>query len=471
VAEEERMLSYGTRRGWAVIIATVLGSGIAFLDSTIVNVALPAIERDLGGGLQGLQWTVDAYLLTLGAFLLLGGSLGDLYGRRRLFVYGLASFAAASALCGIAPNIGALIAARAIQGLGAAMLVPGSLAIIQATFHPEDRARAIGAWSGLAGVTTALGPFVGGYLVDSVSWRLVFFINLPLAAVAIWLATTHVPETRDESASRTPDVPGALTAAMALAGFIYALIEGRTRGWTSGVILASIGVGFIALISFFLIQSRSRHPMLPLGIFRSRQFSGANATTLVVYGALTGAFVLIVLELQRYLGYSALEAGASLLPITVLLLILSAKAGTLAQRVGPRLPMTFGPLLAGVGLLLFTRIAPGAHYLTSTLPAAVVFGLGMSLTVAPLTAAVLAAVESRHAGVASGVNNAVARIAGLLMVAVLPLAASLPGVEAGPAAFTNGFHRALLICAGLCALGALNSWLTIRTLAPSPEVS
>ncbi|MEA2462204.1 MAG: hypothetical protein QOH90_2381, partial [Actinomycetota bacterium] len=263
-ARSETSLEYGTRAAWGVIIATVLGSGIAFLDSTIVNVALPKMEEDLGGGLAGLQWTVDAYLLTLGAFLLLGGSLGDLYGRRKMFVYGLGGFAVASALCGLAPSIGALIAARALQGVGAALLVPGSLAIIQATFRPQDRSRAIGAWSGLAGVTTAIGPFVGGYLVDAVSWRLVFFINLPLAALAIYMAIHHIPETRDEEATKTPDVKGAVAAALALGGIIYALIEGRPRGWTSPSILGSLVIGIVALVAFFIIEKRERHPMLPL---------------------------------------------------------------------------------------------------------------------------------------------------------------------------------------------------------------
>jgi EmrB/QacA subfamily drug resistance transporter len=471
VARAEPSLEYGTRVAWGVIVATVLGSGIAFLDSTIVNVALPAIERDLGGGLAGLQWTIDAYLLTLGAFLLLGGSLGDLYGRRRLFIYGLISFSVASGLCGFAPSIGGLIAARALQGLGAAMLVPGSLAIIQASFRAEDRSRAIGAWSGLAGVTTAIGPFAGGYLVDSVSWRYVFFINIPLAIVAIYMAVRFIPESKDEEMEQSPDVPGAVAAALALGGSIYALIEGRSQGWTSPSIVASICIGAAALIAFFWIEERSKHPMLPLDIFRSRQFSGANGTTLVVYGALTGAFVLIVVELQNFLGYSALEAGASLLPVTILLLLLSARAGKLAQNIGPRIPMTLGPLLAGVGLLLLVRIEPGATYISGVFPGVLVFGLGMALTVAPLTAAVLAAVESRHAGVASGVNNAVARTAGLLMVALLPLVAALPGVDAGSESFTAGFHRALIICAVLCVLGAVNSWLTIRTLAPTTEAA
>ena len=452
-----------------MLAATVLGSGIAFLDATVVNVALPAIEDELGGGLSGLQWTVDAYLVTLGALLLLGGSLGDMLGRRKMFILGLAGFAAASALCGIAPSIGTLIAARAIQGVAAALLTPASLAILQASFAPEDRSRAIGAWSGLSGVSTALGPFLGGYLVDAVSWRWVFIINLPLAAVAIWISVRHLPESKDESGFKRPDVTGALTAALALGGVLFALIEGPGRGWTDTQVVTAALVGVAAGAAFFVVEKRSSHPMLPLSIFRSLQFSGANITTLLVYGALSGALLLLVLELQKFMGYSALEAGASLVPLTILLLLLSSTAGRIAQQIGPRIPMTLGPLVAGVGLALFVMVEPGSEYLTSVLPGVVVFGVGMSFTVAPLTAAVLAAVESRRAGIASGVNNAVARIAGLLAIALLPLAAGLSGTGEDAERFTAGFHRAMLISAGLCVLGAANSWLTIRRLATESE--
>jgi EmrB/QacA subfamily drug resistance transporter len=474
MSQGESVLRYGTPVGRWTLLATVLGSGIAFLDSTVVNVALPAIEDELGGGLSGLQWTVDAYLVTLGALLLLGGSLGDIYGRRKMFVYGLGGFAVASALCGMAPSIGALIAARALQGATAALLVPGSLAIIQASFAPEDRSQAIGAWSGLAGVTTAFGPFLGGYLVDSVSWRWVFFINLPLAAAAIWVANRHVPESKDETATHAPDIPGALAAALGLAGVLFALIEGPTFGWSDPRIVGSALAGGATLTLFFVIEARSDHPMMPLSIFRSRQFSGANLTTLVLYGALSGALLLVTLELQTVMGYSALAAGASLLPLTLLLLALSARAGKLAQSIGPRLPMTLGPVIAGLGLALFARVEPGTSYFATVFPAAVVFGLGMALTVAPLTAAVLAAVDARHAGVASGVNNAVARVAGLLAIALLPLAANMRSVGQDPVAFTAAFHRAMFIAGGLCVAGGINSWLTIRTLAdvdPAPAAA
>ncbi|MGH2777661.1 MAG: DHA2 family efflux MFS transporter permease subunit [Actinomycetota bacterium] len=445
-----------------MIATTVLGSGIAFLDSTIVNVALEAIREEFDATIGGLQWTVEAYLLTLGALILLGGSLGDLYGRKRIFTYGLVLFTIASALCGIAPTVGFLIAARALQGIGAAMLVPGSLAIIQASFHPDDRGRAIGAWSGLAGVSTAVGPFIGGWLIDSVSWRLVFYINIPLAIVAIAIATRHVPETRDVDA-RSPDIAGSLAAIIGLGGVIYALVEGPAIGWTEGPIVAAAALGVTALVTFFIVEARVSQPMMPLSMFSSRQFSSTNATTLVVYFALGGAMFLVTLQLQRVLGYSALQAGLAFMPITLMLLLLSARTGALAQRIGPRLPLTIGPIVAGVGLALMARIQEGVGYLTGVLPAALVFGLGMAITVAPLTTAVLAAVETRHAGIASGVNNAVARIAGLLAVALLPFFGGISGADGlDPAVFSEGFQKAVIIAGLLCMLGGVVSLFGIR---------
>jgi EmrB/QacA subfamily drug resistance transporter len=407
-------LRFSSARGRYVLAAAVLGSGIAFLDSTVVNVALPTIGRDLDADLRALQWILDSYLVTLTALLLLGGSLGDVYGRRRIFVYGLFSFTFASVLCGLAPNAPSLVVFRALQGAAAALLVPGSLALISATFATEDRGRAVGAWSGLTGVTSAIGPFVGGWFVDSVSWRLIFFINVPLAAIAIAITVRHVPESRAHVA-RHIDVTGAVAISIALACIAYALIEGNTTAPVLGV----AAVGVIALIAFFVIEARKRAPMLPLGLFRIAQFAGANATTLAVYAALGGAFFLIAVELQTALGYSAIETGAAFVPITVLMLLLSPRFGALSQRIGARIPMTVGPFVVGVGLVLFARIEPGAHYATTVLPAAIVFGLGLSITVAPLTAAVLGAVETERAGIASGVNNAVARVAGLLAIAVL----------------------------------------------------
>ena len=459
-------LRAGTAAGRWVVAATVLGSGMAFLDGTVVNVALPAIGKDLHSGLAGLQWTLDAYLLTLGALLLLGGALGDRYGRRRVYVVGLVAFSSASAVCGLAPTLGALIAARALQGVGGALLVPGSLALLSASFAPEDRGRAVGAWSGLAGAFSALGPFLGGWLVDAASWRFVFLINLPVAVVTVWVVRAHVPESRDigAAAGGRLDLTGALAATVGLGGMVFALIEGSARGLTPLVAAAGV-VGVVALVAFPLVERDQAEPLVPLELFRSRQFSGANATTFAVYGAFNGALFLFVVQLQRGLGYSALEAGSAMLPVTLLMLTLSARAGRLSQRVGPRLPMTLGPLVAGGGLLLLSQVTPGTRYLTGVLPAVVVFGLGLSLTVAPLTAAVMAAVEERHLGVGSGVNNAVARVAGLLSVALLPLAAGLSGVDPGAAGFGAGVQTALRISAGVCAVGGAVAFVSVRRAA------
>jgi EmrB/QacA subfamily drug resistance transporter len=460
----EARVRFGSARGKWVIFAAVLGSGIAFLDSTVVNVALPEIRDDLGGGLSGLQWTLDGYLLTLSALLLLGGALGDEYGRRRMFVLGLVSFTVASVLCGIAPSIGTLIAARALQGVGGALLVPGSLALITASFRSEDHGTAIGAWSGLTGVATAIGPFLGGWLIDSVSWRLVFLINVPLAALALWVTLRHVPESRDPQAGRRPDYAGAATATLGLAGVVFALIQGPAEGWSPAVVAAGI-LGAAALIAFPFVELRVESPLVPLDIFKSRQFSGANGTTFVVYAGLGAALFLIVVEMQTVLGYSALQAGAATLPITVLMLVLSPRAGRLAQRIGPRLPMTIGPLVVAGGLFLLARIGPDSTYLGGIFPGLVVFGLGLSLTVAPLTAAVMGSVVENHVGVGSGVNNAVARVAGLLAVAVLPGLAGLDTASAGTE-FTDGVGRALYISAILAVVGALISWVTIRKATP-----
>jgi EmrB/QacA subfamily drug resistance transporter len=457
-------IAFGSPAGNWVILAAILGSGIAFLDSTVVNVALPAIDDDLGGGLSGLQWTVDGYLLTLGALLLLGGALGDEYGRRRVFVAGLIAFTAASLLCGLAPNIGSLIGARALQGVGGALLVPGSLALISSSFREEDRGAAIGAWSGLTGVAIAMGPFLGGWLVDAVSWRVVFLINVPLAAIAVWVAIRHVPESHDPGASGRPDFTGAAIATVGLAGVVYALIEGPSRGW-SGVVIVLGAVGVLALVAFPLVEHRRAHPLVPLGIFGSQQFTGANLTTVAVYAALSVATFLLVIDMQTVLGYSAIEAGTALLPITVLMLLLSSRMGRVAQRVGPRLPMTVGPLVLAVGLVLLSRLDPGDGYATGVLPGMVILGLGLAITVAPLTTAVLAAVDAGHVGVASGINNAVARVAGLLAVAVLPAAVGIGSEDTGRA-FSDGVGNALLVAAVLAVGGAVVSAVTIRKATP-----
>ena len=448
----------GTARGRWVLLAAVLGSGIALLDATVVNIALPTLGRELDADLADLQWTVNAYVLSLAALILLGGSLGDRFGRRRVFVIGTVWFGVASLLCGLAPDVEALIAARALQGVGAALLTPGSLSLLQASFVPGDRARAVGAWSGLGGIAAAVGPFIGGLLVE-VSWRLVFLINLPLCVVVVVVALRHVPESADPDASPRVDVAGAVLGALGLAGVTYALVAAGERGASTGV-LASGLAGVAGLIGFGLVERRSAHPMLPLGIFASRQFSAANAVTFAVYAALGGVFFLLVVHLQVVAGYSPLAAGTSLLPVTVLMLVLSARAGALAARTGPRLPMTVGPLLCAAGVLLMRRIDTGADYVVDVLPGVVVFGLGLSATVAPLTVTVLAAASERHAGLASGVNNAVARTAGLLAVAVLPLAAGLGGTD-DPVGFGRGFDRALLLSAGLLVVGAAVSAVAI----------
>ena len=459
----------GTAPGRWVIAAAVLGSGVAFIDGTVVNAALPAISRDFHTGLSDLQWVVTAYLLTLGALLVIGGSLGDLFGRRRVFIIGLIAFGVTSVLSGAAPSIETLIAARALQGVAAALLVPGSLAIISASFHPDDRGAAIGAWSGLAGVTTAIGPFLGGFLIDSVSWRLVFLINPPIVAVTVLLAYRHIPETRDEEATRHVDVLGGTLLALGLAGVVDALIEGPAHGWTAPTLVLGVG-GLAALVAFVLIELRSAAPMVPLSVFRSRQFSGANAVTFVVYGALGSVTFLLVVHLQTDLGYSALAAGASLLPLTVLMLAFSARMGALAQRIGPRLPMTIGPIVVGGGVVLLARVQAGTTYWTTVLPAAIVLGLGLTITVAPLTAAVLGAVEDRHAGIGSAINNAVSRIAGLLAVAVLPAAAGL-ATASGGLDLAHGFGRAMDLAGGLAVIGGVLAWFTIRTSVPVRSVA
>ncbi|GAA2351629.1 MFS transporter [Saccharopolyspora halophila] len=439
-------------------MATILGSGVAFLDGSVVNVALPAIGRELGGGLRVQQWVLDGYLLTLSALLLLGGALGDRYGRRRVFAAGMVVFTIASVGCGLAPTGTALIAARLAQGVGGALLVPGSLALINSAIREADRGMAVGRWAGLTGVSSAIGPFVGGWLVDAASWRWIFLINAPIAVAAL-LALRRVPESRNTSVTGPPDIGGAAAVTIGLAGTIFALIEVPGIGWNVVTTAAAV-LGVAALIAFALIESRHPAPLLPPALLRSRQFTGANLTTLTVYAALGGALFLLSLQLQQSMGYSALETGVATLPITIIMLVLSGRVGALAQRTGPRLPMIIGPLGCALGLVLLTRAVPGASYLAGVFPGVLVFGLGLSITVAPLTSAVLASVSPDDGGVASGVNNAVSRLAGLLAVAVLPVVAGLSGTPAG-APLGPGFATAMLISAALCAAGGLLSGLTI----------
>ncbi len=455
----------GAPSGRWVVLATVLGSGMVLLDTTAVNVALPTIGRDLGSSLSGLQWIMSGYTLALAALILLGGSLGDRLGRRRVFIAGVIWFAVASAMCGLAPTIQVLIGARILQGAGGALLVPGSLAIIQASFAPADRSRAIGAWAGLGNLATAAGPLVGGWLVAAVGWRLVFLVNLPVAAVAVLVAVRKVPESRDDYASGSFDMLGAMLAALSLAGIAFALISGPgSHGWGRIAVLAAAIAGAGACAVFFGVErARGRSvservpaPMLPLAIFASRQFSAINVITFCVYCATAGELFMLVLELQAGAGFSALAAGSALLPVTAAMIVLSPWSAALAQRIGPRWPLTAGAATCAAGLLLALRIGVGASYLRDVLPAVAVFGAGIALIVSPLTATVLASADVRNAGIASGVNNAVTRVAGLIAVAGLPAAARLRSASyRSPAMLTSGFHLAMIVCAGLLALAGL----------------
>ncbi len=433
-----------------------------FLEGTVVNVALPSIARDFSLGVDGVQWVLNGYLLTLSSLMLLGGSLGDSYGRRNVFAIGLVAFAISSLGCAVAPTAVTLIAARAIQGAAGAVLVPNSLAILESDFAADDRGAAIGQWAGWSAASTALGPFIGGWVVDVLSWRWVFVAILPFAIGAAVLSVRHLPTEHRKPEARI-DYLGALLATLGLAGVIGALISGPRVGLTDPRILAAGIGGAILLVAFVVAELRSSNPLLPLTLFRSRQFTGANLETLFVYAALNGLFFFLMLQLQNVLGYSALAAGAAVLPANFIMLALSPLAGRIATRIGPRLPMTLGALITAGGMILCAKIQPGATYLRVMLPAFMVFGLGLATVVAPLTAAVLAAAPERRAGVASAVNNAVARLAGLLAVAILPLLAGVAGLAhpSGPA-FAAGYRRAMWSSAVFCAVGGVVAFLTIR---------
>jgi EmrB/QacA subfamily drug resistance transporter len=453
----------GSTQGRWLLTASILGSGLASVDATVVNIALPAIGRDFGMGFAGLQWTLTAYTLTLASFILLGGSAGDRFGRRRVYLLGVVWFAVASLLCAIAPTGAVLIGARAVQGFGAALLTPASLAIIQATYAEADRSRAVGVWAGFSGVASALGPFVGGWLIEAGSWRYVFLINLPLASLVVWLGLKHIPETRDPAASGRLDVAGALAGAVGLGGISYALIAAPTSGADSiGVILPAC-VGLAGLIAFVLIERSERESMLPPGLFRSPQFRAINGVTFLAYGAIGAILFLLVLELQVASGFSPLVAGSALLPITLVVLVFSARSGALANRIGFRVQVTVGPLVLGVASLLGLRLQVDSSYLTDVLPMVVAFGCGLAIMVAPLTSAALAAAPVEHAGIASGVNNAVARAAQLLAVAAVPAVAGLTGeAYADPATFLTAFHIAIWVCALLFFAAGLLAALTVR---------
>jgi len=456
-------LSYKSSSGRWVLLATILGSAMASIDATVVGIALPAIGSDFHASLASLQWVVTAYTLTLAGLLLYAGGLGDKNGRKKIFLIGVVWFAIASALCGVALNAPMLIVARAVQGIGAALLTPGSLAILEASFREEDRSKAIGAWTGFAGVGTAIGPFLGGWLIAAVSWRLIFIINLPVAAVVLVVGMRHVPESRDPADSGKLDVSGAALVTFGLIGLTYGLIEGPASGWGKPFTLIALALGVALLAGFVVRERRARAPLLRLSMFASAEFSAANVVTFVVYGALGGALFLLPIQLEQVAGYSAIEAGISLLPVTLIMLLLSARSGALAARIGPRLQMSVGPVVIGIGLVLLARIGPSGNYVTDVLPGVLVFGLGLAINVAPLTATVLAAAPAESAGMASAVNNDVARAASLIAVAVLPAAAGLGGTAyLHPDVFSAGFRTAVFISAGLCVLAGGLAALTIR---------
>ena len=408
-----------TRQQRLTLIATILGSTVVFLDATIVNVALPSIGRELNAGLAGQQWVLEAYMLTMVSLLLVGGSLGDQFGRRRLFVIGLVAFGVTSILCALAPSEEFLVGARALQGIAGALLVPGSLAIVAATFAGEARGKAVGTWTAWTGIATVFGPAGGGALVGLISWRAIFWVNIPLIAATVVLALRAVEESRDPDAFRGVDVPGVLLSAAGLAGPVFALIEQPTHGWGDPLVWVPLVGGVACFAAFVIWEARASRPMLDLSLFRIRNFAVANLTTLTVYAGLGAGLLFVGLYLQQVVGYSALEAGLATTPISLLLFFLSPRWGRLASGTGPRLPMTVGPIVAGLGTLLFLRLDANASYPADVLPAVLVFGLGLSATVAPLTATVLDSVSERRVGIASGVNNGVSRVASLLAIAVL----------------------------------------------------
>jgi EmrB/QacA subfamily drug resistance transporter len=439
------------------LVAAILGSGVATIDGTIVNVALPAIERDLGGGLPAQQWVSNAYLLVLGSLILIGGSLADIYGERRVFAIGVAAFGVFSVMCAVAPTIGVLIAARALQGAAGALLTPASLAIIVMAFPQRERAAAIGAWTAWGGIAVIIGPLVGGEIVDKVSWRWIFALNVPLVIATIALVLAAVPPTT-HTVTRKVDVTGALLCVLGLGGFVFALIEQPRYGWTSPGIILSLVAGVVLFAAFLVYERRSREPMLKLELFARRNFAIGNLETLSMYAGLSILFFFLVIYLQQVAGYSALRSGFVTLPVTIVMFLLSRRIGALADRLGPRFFMGVGPLVAAGGVLLLLRTGMHVSYWTDLLPGLILFGLGLSMTVAPLTATVLADADETDAGIASAVNNAIARIAGLIGVSAIGVV--IAGRLAGDTFAANhqsvrAFHEAILICAALVAAGGI----------------
>ena len=464
------LLLYRSSAGRWVIAATVLGSGMAAIDATVIGIALPTIGRDFHASLSTLQWVVTGYTLTLSSLLLLGGSLGDRYGRKRIFMVGVAWFTLSSAACAVSVGSGQLIVTRVLQGIGGALLTPGSLAILEASFAADDRSEAIGAWSGLGGVATAAGPLLGGYLITAASWRWIFLINVPVGALVLAWSARHVPESRDATMSGRIDAGGAVLATASLAAIAYALIEGPSRGWTSGTVVVSLLVGVVGAVAFLVFEHRSAAPMLPLDLFRNQQFAVTNAVTFVVYAGLGGVLFLLPVVLQVVNHYSPLASGAALLPITAVMLALSARSGRIASTIGPRAQMGIGPVVVGLGLTLLVRVPQSSSYVTGVLPGVLVIAFGLATTVAPLTATALNAVSESHAGLASAVNNDVARIGGLIAVAVLPALGGISGLSyLHPHALAHGFQRAVLIAGSWCIAGGVLAAVGIRNPARGAE--
>jgi EmrB/QacA subfamily drug resistance transporter len=464
-----------SRQQRLTLVATILGSTVVFLDSTVVNVALPAIADGLDAGLAGQQWVVEAYMLALVSLLLVGGSLGDQFGRRRMFVVGLLGFGVTSMLCAVAPTVEFLIAARALQGIAGALLVPGSLAIVAATFEGAARGKAVGTWTAWTGIATVVGPAGGGALIGVTSWRAIFWVNLPLIAVTVALTLHSVRESRDPDAFHGIDWLGIALSAAGFGGPVFALIEQPARGWGDPLVWIPFVAGIACFVLFVVREARARHPMLDLALFRIRNFAVANLTTLATYAGLIGGLFFVGLYLQQVVGYSPLEAGLATTPISLILFVLSPRWGKLASGTGPRLPMTIGPIVGGIGLLLLLRVNADPDYAGDVLPALIVFGLGLSATVAPLTATVLDSVEERHVGIASGVNNGISRVAGLLAIAVLGavisayFAANVDGdVPGAPLtaraadASTSAFHLGIGIAGLLMIAGGVVSGVGIE---------